>query len=63
MTTKPPLRPASPIDAELAKPHPEDVTEIEKQKRKAGQDDRAENEDREAWRPVQSHGGPGDTGR
>lgn len=47
MTTKPQLRPASSIDAELAKPHPEDVTEIEKQKRKAEQDERSENEDRE----------------
>jgi hypothetical protein len=28
---KVPLRPASPIDAELAKPHPEDMTEIEKE--------------------------------
>lgn len=29
------LRPASPIDTELAKPHPEDLTEIEKEAERA----------------------------
>lgn len=32
---KVPLRPASPIDTELAKPHPEDLTEIEKEAERA----------------------------
>jgi hypothetical protein len=32
--SKPPLRPATPIDTELAEPEPEDMTEIEKEKKR-----------------------------
>jgi hypothetical protein len=35
---KVPLRPVSPIDAELAKPHPKDLTEIEKEKEQTEED-------------------------
>ena len=35
---KVPLRPVSPIDAELARPHPEDLTEIEKEEEQAEKD-------------------------
>lgn len=44
---KVPLRPASPIDVELAKPHPEDLTEIEKEAERAETtppDEKVENE-------------------
>jgi hypothetical protein len=44
---KVPLRPASPIDTELAKPHPEDLTEIEKEAERAETtppDEKAEDE-------------------
>jgi hypothetical protein len=34
----PPLRPATPIDVELAKPHPEEMTEIERRKREREED-------------------------
>ena len=30
-----PLRPATPIDAEIARPHPEEITEIEQRKDEA----------------------------
>jgi hypothetical protein len=33
-----PLRPATSIDAELAKPHPEELTEIEKEKERSDSD-------------------------
>lgn len=32
---KPPLRPATPIDIELAKPHPDEMTELEKKREEA----------------------------
>jgi hypothetical protein len=34
----PPLRPATPIDVELAKPHPEEMTEIERKKEESEED-------------------------
>jgi hypothetical protein len=34
-TPNPPLRPATPIDIELAKPHPEEMTEIERKREKS----------------------------
>jgi hypothetical protein len=34
----PPLRPATPIDVELAKPHPEEMTEIERKKEESKED-------------------------
>jgi len=39
----PPLRPATPIDIELAKPHPDEMTEIERKKHEA-EDDAASDE-------------------
>lgn len=41
---KVPLRPVSPIDAELAKPHPEDMTEIEREKQRAETEEADEKE-------------------
>jgi hypothetical protein len=43
---KVPLRPASPIDAELAKPHPEEMTEIEREKERpvTGANEKAKDE-------------------
>lgn len=38
MTTKPPLRPATPIDAELAEPATDEVTKIEKKKQEAAKE-------------------------
>lgn len=35
---RPPLRPATPIDVELAKPHPEETTEIERKKQESEED-------------------------
>ena len=35
---KPPLRPATPIDIELAKPHPDEMTELEKKREEAERD-------------------------
>jgi len=39
----PPLRPATPIDVELAKPHPDEMTEIER-KREESEEDAASDE-------------------
>lgn len=35
---KPPLRPATPIDIELAKPHPDEMTELERRREEAERD-------------------------
>jgi len=35
---KSPLRPATPIDIELAKPHPDEMTELEKKREEAERD-------------------------
>jgi hypothetical protein len=37
-TPNPPLRPATPIDIELAKPHPEEMTEIERKREESEED-------------------------
>jgi len=34
----PPLRPATPIDIELARPHPDEMTEFEKKREEAERD-------------------------
>ncbi len=43
---KPPLRPATPIDVELAKPHPDEMTKLERKREEAERDIESDEHDR-----------------